>query len=63
MEQQVAEFFAEVRIIGPLDGVDHLVAFLNEKRSEAGVRLFTVPWTAIGRAEPGDNFLKAGDAI
>jgi hypothetical protein len=63
MEQQVAEFLTEVRIIGPLDGIDHLVAFLDEKGAEAGVRLFTVPRTAVGCAKPGDDFLKAGDAV
>jgi hypothetical protein len=63
MEQQVAELLAEVGIIGSLDGINHLVAFLDEERAEAGVGLFYVPWAPIGRTEPSDNYLKAGDAV
>jgi hypothetical protein len=35
MEEQIAEFLAEIRVVRALDGVDHLVAFFDEKRSQA----------------------------
>jgi hypothetical protein len=63
MQQQIAEFLAQVGIIRALDGVDDLVAFLNEQRPQRGVRLLTVPRAAIRSAEAGDNFLQAGDTV
>ena len=63
MEQQVAEFLAQVGIIRAFDGIDDLVAFLDEQRPEGGVRLLAIPRAAIRSAEAGDNFLQAGDAV
>jgi hypothetical protein len=63
MQQQIAEFLAQVRIIRALDGVDDLVALLDEQGPEGGVCLLTIPRAAIRGAEAGDNFLQAGDTV
>jgi hypothetical protein len=63
MQKKIAEFLAEVGIVHAFDGIDHFMAFLDEEGSKTGVGLLAVPRAAIGRAEAGDDFLQADDAV
>ena len=56
MQEEIAEFFPQIRIVRPLDRINDLVTFLDECPAEAGVCLFTVPGAAVGSPEPGHNF-------
>ena len=44
-----------MRRIAALDGVDSLVGLLDHVVRDACVRLFAVPWTAVGRAQGCDD--------
>jgi hypothetical protein len=48
LEKEVAEFLAEVGVIGFGDGVDRFAGFLEETGAEGLVGLFTVPRAALG---------------
>ena len=48
LEQEVAEFFAEVGIVGLGDGVDRFAGFLEKSGTEGFVGLLAVPRTAPG---------------
>jgi hypothetical protein len=63
VKQQIAELFTQVGIIRALDGVDNLVALLDEQGPQRGMCLLAIPWAAIRGAESSDNFLQAGDAV
>ncbi|MDT4788914.1 hypothetical protein FQZ97_213020 [compost metagenome] len=54
LEQQVAKFTGQMVEVATLDGVGHLVGFLDRVRNDAGVVLLQVPGAAILRvAQPG----------
>jgi hypothetical protein len=63
VKEKVAKFLLKVGVIRPLDGVDDLIAFLDEMAAKAGMRLLAIPRAAIRRAEAGDDFAEAGDAL
>ena len=48
LEQNVAEFLAQIGIIGFGNGVDGFAGFLEESGSEGFVGLLAVPWAAFG---------------
>ena len=51
LEKQVAEFFAELGVVGGFEGVKDFVGFFNKIRAKSGVSLFAVPRAAARRAE------------
>jgi hypothetical protein len=63
LEQEVAEFFAEVGVIGIADGVNRFAGFLEESGAEGFVGLFAVPRTTFGRAKEADDGAEAGDGF
>jgi len=60
LEEKIAEFFAQIGVIGLGDGVDRFAGFLEETGAEGFVRLLAVPRTALGRAEEADDGAEAG---
>ena len=52
LKQQVTELVLEMREILALDGVGHLVGFLDGVGGDAREGLLAVPWAAIRRAQP-----------
>jgi hypothetical protein len=63
LKEKIAEFFAEIGIIGIADGVDGFAGFLKESGAEGFVGLLAVPRTALGRAEEADDGAEAGDGF
>jgi hypothetical protein len=63
LEEEVAEFLAEVGVIRVGDGVDRFAGFLEESGAQGLVGLLAVPRAAIGRAEEADDGAKAGDGF
>jgi hypothetical protein len=63
LEQKVAEFLAEVGVIGIGDGVNGLAGFLEESGAEGFVGLLAVPRATVGRAEEADDGAEAGDGF
>ena len=57
-QDQVAELFAQIRIVARADGAGDFVRFLDQARQERLIRLLAVPGAAIGRAEFGDDVAK-----
>ena len=53
LEQQVAELLDEVVDVVLVDGVQHLVGFLDQVRFEGGAGLLAVPRAATLAAQPG----------
>ena len=62
MEKKVAEFFAQVRDVVPVDGLDEFGDFFDEAVADAAVRLLTVPRAAVGGAESGGGREQEVDA-
>ena len=63
LEEQVAELFGELGVIGGLERVEDFVGFLDKIRAKSGVSLFAVPGAAPGRAQTrhdGDQFFERG---
>jgi hypothetical protein len=48
LEQNVAEFLAQIGIIGFGNGVDGFAGFLEKSGAEGLVGLLAVPWAAFG---------------
>jgi hypothetical protein len=63
LEEEVAEFLAQVGVIGFGDGVDGLAGFLEESGAEGFVGLLAVPRATLGRAEEADDGAEAGDGF
>jgi hypothetical protein len=63
LKQKVAEFLAEVGVIGIGDGVNGLAGFLEESGAEGFVGLLAVPRATVGRAEEADDGAEAGDGF
>src|SRR5262245_45589525 len=61
LQQEVAEFLAQIRVVTGIDRGDDLVSLLQESGAKRGVSLFMVPRAAPGGAEHADNFAKAVD--
>jgi hypothetical protein len=55
VEQQIAQFFAQVRVVAGIDGGEHLVGFLQQRGAQARVRLFAIPGAPARRAKAGRN--------
>ena len=51
-EQQIAELFRQPRPIPPVDGIQHLVRFLEQVRLDAVEILLAIPRAAIRPAQP-----------
>ena len=51
LEQEVAELLAQLRGTAALDGLEHLVGFLEHERPQRGLRLLAVPRAAVGRPQ------------
>lgn len=62
MEEQVAQFLAEVRDVIAVDGLDKLGDFFDQAIAEGAVRLFTVPRAAVGSTESGGGRKQEVDA-
>ncbi len=62
MEEQVAQFFAQVRHVIPVDGLDEFGDFLDQTVADAAVRLFPVPRAAVGSTESGGGREQEVDA-
>ncbi len=50
LQQQVAEFLAEVGVVAIVDRLDDFVGFLDHAGAQAGVGLFAVPRATAGSA-------------
>lgn len=55
LQQQVAEFFGEMRKIAALDGVEHLVGFFERVLANGVEALLAIPRAAAGRAQARHN--------
>ena len=51
LEQEVAELFAQRRVIVAVDRVEDLVGFLEHERLQRVDRLLAIPRAAVGRAQ------------
>jgi hypothetical protein len=63
LEQEVAELLAERRVIVAVDGLEHLVGFLEHEGLQGVDRLLPIPRAAIGRAERRDDLHKTGELL
>ena len=61
VKKQVAQFLAQISVIRLLYCLDSLVAFLDERRTQAFMRLLPIPRATSGCAKPGDDFPQSGD--
>ena len=61
VKKQVAQFLAQISVIRLLNCLDSLVAFLDERRTQAFMRLLPIPRATSGRTKPGDDFPQSGD--
>ena len=59
LEDEVAELLAERRVIVAIDGLDHLVGFLEHKRLQRVDRLLAIPRTAVRSAQRGHGLDEA----
>jgi hypothetical protein len=51
LEEEIAHFFGEFRVVAGIQGVQDLVGFFEEIGAQRGVSLLAVPGTAVRRAE------------
>ncbi len=63
MQQQIAQFFAQVCVVRIIDGIDQLVGFLEQRATNALVSLLDVPRTAIRRAQARHDLAQAHDRL
>lgn len=63
LEENVAEFFDQVRVIPFLDRFDHFIGFFDQVRGEGLVRLFVVPGATSGSAKRGHNRHEPADRV
>ena len=63
LQQDVAEFIANLRGIAATDGLGHLVGLLNDMRDQRLMRLLHVPRTAAGRAQAMNDVAQAGEGV
>jgi hypothetical protein len=61
LKEQIAQFLAQIFVIRLLYGLDGLIAFLDERRTQAFMRLLPIPRATSGRTKPGDDFPQSGD--
>ena len=61
VKKQIAQLFSKIGIIRPLYGLYGLVAFLNERGTQALMRLLAIPWATFGRTKPRDDFPQPRD--
>ncbi len=61
VKKQIAQFLSQISVIRLLYGLDGLVAFLDERRTQAFMRLLPIPRATSGRTKPGDDFPQSGD--
>ena len=61
VQEQIAQFLAQVGVVRLLNGLNHLVALLDQSGAQALVRLLAIPRTPVRRAQPGHNFLEPRD--
>ena len=54
-QHHVAQFLAQIRVVGRTNGVRHFVSLLEQLRHERLVRLLAIPGTTIRSAELGDH--------
>ena len=65
LQQQIAQFFGQVRKVAPLDGVEDLVGFLKRVFADGVEALLAVPRAAVGSPQPrhdGRGLLKIAAA-
>ena len=55
LQQQVAEFLAQVGVVRGVDGGGDLVGLFQQAGAQRGVGLFLVPGTAVGGAQRSDD--------
>ena len=55
LQQHVAQFAAQLVVVAGVDGLQRLVGLFEQIGFEAGVGLFAVPGTAVGRPQPGHH--------
>ena len=53
LQQQVPQLLAKGVVVLPLQGVQHLISFLNEGAPEGEMGLFRIPGAAAGAPEAG----------
>jgi hypothetical protein len=61
MEEQVAQLFSQIGVVGPLNCFYSFVALLNKRRPQTFVRLLAIPRAAPGCTKPGDYSPQSGD--
>ena len=62
MEEQVAEFLAQVRDVIAVDGLDEFGDFFDQAVADGAMRLFPVPRAAVGSTESGGGRKQEVDA-
>src|SRR5262249_10248498 len=63
LEKKVAQLFFEPAVVAGVDGVNHLVRFLQEQALNGIVVLGAVPWAALGAAQAIHEFNELGKLI
>ena len=61
LQKKISQFFAQIGVIRPVDGVDRFAGFLEQARAQRFVGLLAVPRAALGRAEQTDDGAQAGE--
>ena len=59
LEHEVAQLFAERRVIVPVDGIEHFVGLLEHERLQRIDGLLAIPRTALRAAKRGHNLDEA----
>ena len=62
LEQQVAEFLAEVGVVAVVDRGDDLVRLFQQRRAQRSVGLLAIPRAAAGSAQLGHDVGELVDA-
>ncbi|MPM81710.1 hypothetical protein SDC9_128767 [bioreactor metagenome] len=55
LQKQIPKLFAQRLVILPLNGIQHLVGFLNERAPQGKMGLLRIPWAAPGPSQPFHN--------
>ena len=56
LKEQITEFFFEFMVIVRLNGVDHLIDFLDGVKADGCVILFLIPWAAVRSTKTAHDF-------
>ncbi len=63
LQQQVAELLAKRGALAAVNGIEHLVRFLEEVGPQRAVRLLAVPRAAAGRAQVLDHLVEGAQGL